>query len=45
MEWLIILFFIVTGIAVNIFETKLHKRIDDIEYKINKLQDSIDSLH
>ena len=24
---------------------KLHKRIDDIEYKINRLQDSIDSLN
>ena len=45
MEWLIILFFIVTGLVVNLFERKLHKRIDDIEYKINRLQDSIDSLN
>mgnify|MGYP001477811227 CR=1 FL=1 len=44
MEWLIILFFIVTGIAINLFERKLYKRIDDLEYKINRLQDSIDSL-
>ena len=45
MEWLIILFFIVTGITVNLFERKIHKKIDDIEYKINRIQDSINNLN
>ena len=45
MEWLIILFFIVTGITVNLFERKIHKKIDDIEYKTNRIQDSINNLN
>jgi hypothetical protein len=45
MEWFIILFFFISAFAVNLFERKLYKRIDDLEDKINRLQNSIDSLN